>query len=194
MKKLIYIFCFLLLFLPTKSFSDDKILSAFELSFFNSYTSSIFYFDFPIGFGFAGTFYKDEPDHKDYSGTMSTSSYIARLDSDVGDEYMVESSSTGFTLNLSFNIYDLILSLMHFKVNLIEYQDKYDSYHMLSPDGYYSVPTGKKTTKNAMYYSLSYPFYDFTNTRLAGGLSYNTYENKLNFVLGLRLCTPSGCF
>jgi len=53
-----------------------------------------------------------------------------------------------------------MVSAKPFSVDLVEYQDKFDNQQLISSDGYYSVPTGNKTTINAFNYSATYPFAD----------------------------------
>jgi len=45
----------------------------------------------------------------------------------------------------------------------------------------------EKITINVFYYSVIYPFADVTKQNYSGGLSYNTYDNKISLVIGMRL-------
>jgi len=169
----------------------------YEVSILNAFTSSLYHpFDGPIGFGFGVAIYpKREPNFKDYSGTMSSTSYIAKLDSDVGEEYLIEESGS-FNFLLSFNFLDLNLSAMPFRVSLSEYQDKYDSYHILSSNGYYSVPTGRNVKQESVYYSATFPFLEKNEIKYTVGASFNSYDKRAALVLGMRFCSPQlpGCW
>ena len=159
-----------------------------EWSVPNAFTSTFYQpFDGPLGLGWGGVYFDGDPHHEYGSGVMTLHQNNQLSGQDSGDEYWLESETSFFNLVLNLNFSDWLVSAMPFSVVLMEYQDKYDEKHLVSNDGYYSVPTGKQSVKEAVYYSATYPFAEIAEQHYSGGFSYNTYDRKISLVLGMRL-------
>jgi len=182
-----FISCYVFCFTSMVNGKENKQTISIEWSIYNAFTSTFYHpFDGPLGLGWGGVFYDSKFHHENNPGVMTLSSNKLLSDQNVGQEYWHESGTSFFNIVTSINLSEWMVSAMPFSVDLVEYKDKFDNQQLISSDGYYSVPTGNKTTINAFYYSATYPFAD-AKKNYSGGLSYNTYDNKISLVIGMRL-------